>query len=895
MNNLSPFLKPKSIAVIGASVRPFRAGNIVMKNLLQGGFDGAIMPVTPYYPSVCGVLAYKTIDALPIVPDIAILCTHATRNVAIFKQLAAKGISSVIVLSSDMYKLDDQGIEIQKQCSEIAKSAAIRVLGPNSLGLILPWLNFNASFSPVTALKGNIAFISQSAAVCTTILDWANDKQIGFSAFISLGNASDIDFADLLDCLSTDRHTDAILLYVDTIKDARRFMSAARAASRNRRILVLKGGRTLAGRKAAQAHTGGDDTLDIIYDSAIKRTGMLRVNNTHELFAAVETLTHSVPLRGERLAIITNGGGPAIMAVDTLLERGGKLAELEEHIFEKLNQCLPDSWSHSNPIDMVGDADHTRYVNTLNALLDSDEADAILIMHSPSAIAQSEQTAQAVVDAIRAHPRHKHFNIVTNWSGELTARPARQIFTQAGIPTYRTPESAVVAFMHLVEYRRNQKQLMETPTTAEPVHVSEIHTAQQWIIKQLGEQSTLHLDTHQIGTLFKCFNFDVLPTWIASDASEAIHIAEQIGYPVAVKLRSPDIAHKSDVQGVMLNLRNSHEVANAAQAILDRTQLSYPSANIHGLLVQGMAKLAGGEELRIKVKTDATFGPVILLGQGGSEWDEAIDAAAALPPLNMTLARYLIVRAIRGGKIRLQKLPEPMNVNGLSEFLVRISQMIIDCPQIHELDIHPVLANGSQFTILDADLILKPFQGDGHSRLAIRPYPSELEERVTLRDNSVVMLRPILPEDEPQHAEFIHNVSKEDLYKRFFSDVGEFNHEALANFTQIDYDREMAFVAVDNNDGEGKIIGVSRALINPENTDAEFAILIRSDLKGNGLGKILLQKVIDYCRLKGTVQISGMTMPTNRGMLTLAQKLGFEVDIHFEDGTADMVLVLNKV
>ncbi|MDE1253630.1 bifunctional acetate--CoA ligase family protein/GNAT family N-acetyltransferase [Vibrio aestuarianus] len=895
MNNLSPFLKPKSIAVIGASVRPFRAGNIVMKNLLQGGFDGAIMPVTPYYPSVCGVLAYKTIDALPIVPDIAILCTHATRNVAIFKQLAAKGISSVIILSSDMYKLDDQGIEIQKQCSEIAKSAAIRVLGPNSLGLILPWLNFNASFSPVTALKGNIAFISQSAAVCTTILDWANDKQIGFSAFISLGNASDIDFADLLDCLSTDRHTDAILLYVDTIKDARRFMSAARAASRNRRILVLKGGRTLAGRKAAQAHTGGDDTLDIIYDSAIKRTGMLRVNNTHELFAAVETLTHSVPLRGERLAIITNGGGPAIMAVDTLLERGGKLAELEEHIFEKLNQCLPDSWSHSNPIDMVGDADHTRYVNTLNALLDSDEADAILIMHSPSAIAQSEQTAQAVVDAIRAHPRHKHFNILTNWSGELTARPARQIFTQAGIPTYRTPESAVVAFMHLVEYRRNQKQLMETPTTAEPVHVSEIHTAQQWIIKQLGEQSTLHLDTHQIGTLFKCFNFDVLPTWIASDASEAVHIAEQIGYPVAVKLRSPDIAHKSDVQGVMLNLRNSHEVANAAQAILDRTQLSYPSANIHGLLVQGMAKLAGGEELRIKVKTDATFGPVILLGQGGSEWDEAIDAAAALPPLNMTLARYLIVRAIRGGKIRLQKLPEPMNVNGLSEFLVRISQMIIDCPQIHELDIHPVLANGSQFTILDADLILKPFQGDGHSRLAIRPYPSELEERVTLRDNSVVMLRPILPEDEPQHAEFIHNVSKEDLYKRFFSDVGEFNHEALANFTQIDYDREMAFVAVDNNDGEGKIIGVSRALINPENTDAEFAILIRSDLKGNGLGKILLQKVIDYCRLKGTVQISGMTMPTNRGMLTLAQKLGFEVDIHFEDGTADMVLVLNKV
>lgn len=336
MDHLNQLLRPKSVAVIGASVRSFRAGNIVMKNLLQGGFDGAIMPVTPYYPAVCGVLAYKTISDLPIVPDIAILCTHASRNVSLFKQLAEKGVKQVIVLSSDMYSLDAQGEEIQAQCMAIAKSVNMRILGPNSLGLILPWMQFNGSFSPVSALKGNIAFVSQSAAVCTTILDWANDKGIGFSAFISLGNASDIDFADLLDTLSTDKHTDAILLYVDTIRDARRFMSAARAASRNRRILVLKGGRTKAGRKAAQMHTGGDDTLDIIYDSAIRRTGMLRVNNTHELFAAVETLTHSVPLRGERLAIITNGGGPAIMAVDALLERGGKLASLKMRFMKSL-------------------------------------------------------------------------------------------------------------------------------------------------------------------------------------------------------------------------------------------------------------------------------------------------------------------------------------------------------------------------------------------------------------------------------------------------------------------------------------------------------------------------------------------------------------------------------
>lgn len=894
MSNLNQLFKPRSVAVIGASTKPMRAGNIVMKNLLHGGFEGAIMPVTPNYSSVCGVLAYPSIAQLPIVPDVAILCTHAKYNQKLFEQLAEKQVKSVIVLSADMHLSNDDGDSIQSVCLDIAKQNGMRVLGPNSLGLILPWGNFNASFSPVTAEKGKIAFISQSAAMCTTILDWANDKNIGFSAFISLGNALDINFADLLDHLSTDTHTEAILLYVDTIKDARRFMSAARAASRNRRILVLKGGKTSAGRVAAKAHTGGDDTLDIIYDSAIRRTGMLRVKNSHELFAAVETLTHSVPLRGEKLAIITNGGGPAIMAVDTLLERGGKLAQLSDETLDKLTTLLPTSWSYNNPIDMVGDADQSRYVNTLNALMDTDCADAILIMHSPSAVAHSELTAKAVVDAIKAHPRHKRFNFLTNWSGELTAKPARDIFTQAGIPTYRTPESAVVAFMHLVEYRRNQKQLMETPTTAEPVHIAELNEANKWIENKLLDKDTVSLDTHQIGPFLRCFNFEVLPTWIASDSSEAVHVAEQIGYPVAVKLRSPDIAHKSDVQGVMLNLRNSTEVANASDAILDRTKLSYPSANIHGLLVQGMAKLAGGEEIRIKVKHDDTFGPVILLGQGGSEWDESIDAASALPPLNMALARYLVVRAIKNGKIRPQKLPEPMDIQGLSELLVRISQMVVDCPQVHELDIHPVLANGSNFTIIDADLVLKRYEGDAQQRLAIRPYPVEYEELIELKDGEQVLLRPILPEDEPHHAQFINKVSKEDLYKRFFSDVGEFNHEALANLTQIDYDREMAFVAVSQSREGSPIIGVSRALINPENTDAEFAILIRSDLKGNGLGKVLMNKIIQYCRHKGTLQMSGMTMPTNRGMLMLAQKLGFELDVQFEDGVADMRLCLTE-
>ncbi|MCE7730155.1 bifunctional acetate--CoA ligase family protein/GNAT family N-acetyltransferase [Vibrio campbellii] len=877
MNKLQKLFKPNSVAVIGASQKALRAGQIVMRNLLQSGFGGAIMPVTPKYKSVSGVIAYPNIASLPYTPDIAILCTNVARNKKLLKELDERGTEFAIVISDDAENIDVADLNI-------------RVIGPNSLGVILPWHNFNCSFSPVAALPGKIAFISQSAAVCTTVLDWANDKNIGFSSFISIGQGQDVDFAELLDYLSMDAKTEAILLYVDTIKDARRFMSAARAASRNRRILVLKAG------KSIQARTLGDqdvDSLDVIYDSAIRRTGMLRVGNTHELFAAVETLTHSVPLRGERLAIITNGGGPAVMAVDTLLERGGKLASLDEVSADQLSKVLPTNWRGVNPIDLAGDATKKRYVDTINTLMNNDCTDAILIMHSPSAVSDSLETAHAVIEAIQAHPRHKHFNILTNWSGEQTSREARLAFTQAGIPTYRTPESAVVAYMHLVEYRRNQKQLMETPTTAEPLHSGSVNSAREWAREQLLDKKTVTLDTHQSSPLFEQFGFHILPTWIASEVTEAVHMAENIGYPVAVKLRSPDIPHKSDVHGVALNLRNSQEVSSAAQAILDTAKLSYPAANLQGLLVQGMAKLGSAEELRVSIAADKVFGPVILLGQGGSDWNITQDAVAALPPLNMNLARYLIVIALKSGKVRLQKHKDALDITELSKFLVRISQMAVELPEIERLDIHPVLVSGSDLTIIDADVTLKQYKGDAQERLAIRPFPAEFVETVTLRDGQPILLRPILPEDEPIHAEFINSVSKEDLYNRFFSDVGEFNHEALANLTQIDYDREMAFVAVAFDENGPSIIGVARALITPDNSDAEFAILVRSDLKGKGLGKVLMQKIITYCQAKGTKQMSGMTMPTNRGMLSLAQSLGFELDVQFADGTADMILPLN--
>jgi len=896
MDGLDKLLKPKSITVIGASDSPNRAGNVVIRNLLSGSFHGPIMPVTPKYDAVAGVLAYPTIASLPRIPDLAIVCTNAHRNVDIVRQLGDKGVKVAIVLAAGMNSdFDGNGETEEARMYAVAKQYGMRLVGPNSMGLILPWLNLNASFSPVAANRGNIAFVSQSAAVCTTILDWAKDKSLGFSTFLSLGDACDINFAELLDSLCRDSKTEAILLYVDSIKDARRFMSAARAAARNRRILVLKSGRTRAGAAAAHLHTGGDIGLDAVYDAAIRRSGMLRVHNTHELFAAVETLAHSVPLRGERLAIITNGGGPAIMAVDALSDRGGKLAALSEETTEKLSEVLPACWSHSNPVDIIGDADINRYEKAIRILLDSDDFDALLIMHSPSAIAPGHETAKRLAHVLQSHPRTKRFNILSNWAGENEAAVSRQIFTEAGFPAYRTPESAVSAFMHLVEYRRNQKQLMETPLSfgeiqANPRHVHDV-------LNHLLAQGVSELETHEVRPVLESYGFNTLPTWIATDPAEAAHIAEQIGYPVAVKLRSPDIRHKSEVHGVMLHLRTAAEVANSAQAILDRVSLNYPSAQIDGLLVQRMAKRSGAQELRISVHNDSVFGPVIMMGEDAAEWDIHKDAAVAIPPLNMALARYMVINAIKTGKIKQRSLPERIDIPALCKLLVKISQLIIDCPEIVSFDIHPLLASGDEMTVIDASMSIKQFDGDKQIRLAIRPYPKEYEEQVTLKNGSSILLRPILPEDEPKHKSFISKVSVDDLYRRFFSDVGELNHEALANLTQIDYDREMAFVAtrqitLENGEEEEVIIGVTRALSDPENEEAEFAILVRSDLKGVGLGRILMNKIISYCKQRGLQRISGMTMPSNRGMIMLAQKVGFEIDIQMEDGVVEMLLPL---
>ncbi|CDG22111.1 conserved protein of unknown function [Xenorhabdus poinarii G6] len=875
---LEALLRPTSIAVIGASEKPEKASSMLMRNLLMGGFTGPILPVTPNKSAVSGVLAYPSVDKLPLTPDLAIICTHYSRNLSLLEQLAQHGCKTVIILSSPPAQFTEL-----KQCGQ---KYHIRILGPNSLGILAPWYGLNASFSPIPILKGKLAFISQSAAISNTILDWANHRNIGFSYFIALGDSVDIDIDDLLDFLARDSKTSAILLHLEHISDARRFLSASRSASRNKPILVVKSSRT----RKAQQLLGEQQNFDAAYDAAIQRAGLLRVQDTYEMFSAVETLSFMRPLRGERLLIVSNGAAPAAMALDELLRRAGKLAMLGEETLRGLSDMLPDTLLLRNPLDIGDDASTERYIAALSLLLDSHDYDALLLIHSPCAISNSQATAVRVIQTIKEHPRGKWITIFTNWCGEYSSLEARRLFSEAGIPTYRTPESAITAFMHMVEYQRNQKQLKETPSL--PIGITSNTARAHECIQHALNHGHYRLDTHEVQPILDAYGLHTLPTWIAHTHDDAVNIAEKIGYPVALKLRSPDIPHKSEVQGVMLYLRNADEVRTAAQAIIERAKQNFPQARIHGLLVQSMANRAGAQELRISIEQDEIFGPLIMLGEGGIDWVNETQAAVALPPLNMALARYLVIQAIKSGKIKSGGSLLPLDILALSQLLVSVSNLLIDCPQIIRVNIHPLLASGNDFTLLDVTMELMPVTGDPRKRLAIRPYPNELEETIYIKDDLECLLRPILPEDEPLLKAFIGQVTKEDLYYRYFSEISEFTHDDLANMTQIDYDREMAFVAIRHPTTTPEIIGVARAMADPDNIEAEFAILVRSDLKGFTLGYQLMSKLIHYTREHGIQVLTAITMPENRNMIQLAKKLGFTIDIQLEDGIANLMLRL---
>lgn len=885
--NLDKMFRPQSVAVIGASNRVGAVGNIVMHNILGAGFEGPVMPVNPKHEAVAGVLAYPDIERLPMAPDLAVICTPPAPIPSLIAQLGEAGTRAALVLTAGLEssKTPD-GETIHDAMLAAAGPNLLRILGPNCVGMLVPGVGLNASFAHIPALPGSVAFVSQSGALCTAVLDWASLNDVGFSHFISLGNMADVDFGDVVDYLASDPNTHAILLYIEAVSQGRKFLSACRAAARNKPVLVIKSGVVAEGAKAAATHTGALAGSDRVYDAAFRRSGLLRVHDIEELFAAVETVARAHRQQGERLAILTNGGGIGVMATDELVQRGGVLAELSEETIAALDPLLPRTWSKGNPVDIIGDAPGSRYAEATRVLAAAEECDAVLVMHAPTATADSVEAARAVSDVAKETKR----NLLTCWVGGQAVAPARALFHASDIPTYESPRLAVQAFMHLVNYQRSQIQLLETPPSVPHAFTRETDTVRR-IVEARTEKPSDMMSEPEAKSVLAAYGIPTVETVIAQSPSDAASKAAKLGFPVALKILSEDITHKSDVGGVVLALESEIAVERAASGMLENIGQQLPHAAIQGFTVQKMAHRPGAYELFVGVTSDAVFGPVIVFGHGGTAVEVMDDSAVALPPLNMALARELIDRTRVARLLRGYRDKAPVNFSQLCMTLTQISQLIVDCPEIAEIDINPILVDSDGVLALDARIRVDPaLRVD---RMAIRPYPEHLEEDIAMGSGRVLNLRPIRPEDEAAHYEFLSQLAPDDIRFRFFGAVKELPHTQMARLTQIDFDREMAFVAIGEKAGGGtETLGVVRTVTDPDNDNCEFAIVIRSDAKGQGLGQILLEKMIRYCRERGTRRMIGQVLPDNKTMLKLAEELGFRRKLAEEDAYFDVTLDL---
>ena len=867
--NLEHLLAPASVAVVGASDRPGSVAATVWRNLVTGGFRGPLWPVNRRHTVVAGVRAYATPAQLPAAPDLAVICTPAPGIPALIGELGARGTRAAIVLSAGLEGAAQSGGTLCAATLDAARRCGLRLLGPNCIGLLAPHIGLNASFAHVGAHAGGIAFVAQSGALMSALLDWAQSAGVGFSHCVSLGNAADVDFGDLLDYLARDVHTRAILLYIESVTGARKFMSAARGAARNKPVIAVKAGRTGEAARAATSHSGALAGADAVYEAALRRAGVLRVRTTRELFEAAQSLSQSKPYAGPRLAIVSNGGGPAVMATDALVEGGGELAVLAEQTLRALDALLPATWSRANPVDIVGDAPPQRYVGVIESVLADPKVDALLLIHAPTALASTAEVASLCAPLLEKLSRPAF----ACWLGGEGVRVAGS--GGSAVPGYATPEEAVEAFMHVVRYHQVQALLLETPRSLEG-RPPDTQTVRAIASRALAAGRTTLTEPEAKG-LLTAYGIAVVESRIAHTIEELPTLAAAIGYPVALKILSPDISHKSDVGGVALDLPTAGELERAAQAMLERCRQLRPQARLEGFTVQKMIRRGGAHELLAGIATDPTFGPVIVFGRGGTAAEVIGDRAIGLPPLNSALAQELMSRTRVARLLAGARGQPPANLPALESVLVRLARLASDVAEIAELDINPLLADAQGVIALDARVRLAAAAAPARARLAIRPYPSELEEACEHRGQQL-LLRPIRPEDAPLHRQFLARVTPQDLYTRFFTAIRELPDADIAHLTQIDYDREMAFVAVVTDvTGAPQILGVARACADPDNLGAEFAVLVRSDLKGQGLGTLLLQKLIRYCRERGTRQLWGSVMTDNTAMLQLARRSGFQV------------------
>lgn len=892
IRNLDALFNPKSIALVGASNQPHTVGSVLAANLIEAGFRGPIMPVNPHEQAIHSILNYQSVSDLPATPDLAVICTPPAAVPDLIGQLGARGCRAAVIITAGFGEGDQiAGKELRTAMLKAAQPHLLRIVGPNCLGFISPHAGINASFAQLTPPAGDIAFLTQSGAVATAILDWATHRGIGFSHLISLGDMSDVDFGDLLDYLALDPHTRAILLYVEAITSARKFMSAARIAARSKPVIVIKAGRSDAGAKAAMSHTGALAGSDAVYDAAFRRVGMLRVYSLQELFEAAATLASGMRIPGHRLAIVTNGGGIGVLATDALSDFGGELAELDASTIETLDKALPPTWSHGNPIDILGDASGKRYNIALETLAKDKSRDAILVLNCPTAVADSLEAAKAVVETTNRFPG---MPILTSWLGESAAAQARRLFTQHRIPTYETPDQAVRAFMHLVRNRRNHELLMQTPPSISAVKPD--RGAVKDIIRAALDEERRILTAVEAKKVLRAYGIPVLETSTAKDPDEAAGVAAEIGFPVALKVLSADITHKSDVGGVRLSLASKEAVSRAAREMIETVQRRVPGARIDGFMVEAMVRRPSAHELIAGVAHDDVFGPVILFGQGGISVEVVGDRAIGLPPLNVVLADELIGRTriaklLRG--YRNQPAADPDAIRGA---LIAVSQLAIDFDEIDELDINPLLADENGVIALDARIALKPYAGVPGRRLAIRPYPSELEHALDLPDGSRLNLRPIRPEDEPLLLDMFGQSSREDIRLRFFAPLKEFSHTFAARLTQIDYDREMAICAMTTAaDAPEQMAGAVRLIIDPNGESAEFAVFVRTDFKGRGLGYRLMAEILGYAYGRNVGHIFGEVLAENSSMLNVAEALGFTLKrAHDDPGVVHVELPLTK-
>lgn len=874
IRNLDKLLAPSSIAVIGASERPGSIGNVLTRNLVAGEFAGPVWAVNPRYrESLLGIPCFASVDELPEAPDLAVIVTPAANAPELVAALGARGTRAVIVISATPEGAT--GAAIKRAVLEAARPHMLRVVGPNCLGMMVPGKGVNASFSHLPALRGRLAFVTQSGAIVTSMIDWAQARGIGFSHVLSLGDMSDVDIGDMLDYLANDSSTDAVLLYVESVTGARKFVSAARAAARTKPVIVVKGGRFAAGARAAATHTGAMMGRDEVYDAVFRRTGIVRVYTLQELFNAAETLSRVRRLHGERLAIVTNGGGLGVLATDALVALDGTLATLDPGTMKTLDAMLPMNWSRSNPIDVIGDADPQRLARAASVVAADPGVDAVLVVHCPTAVCPGTDAAHAIIDAFTERQQPK---LLTSWVGGVTALAAREMFAEAGIPTYPTPEQAVRGFMHAVSHARGQRILMETPELAPETRAPEIRIVAE-LLAEARHAGREWLDPDATRTVLQAYGFPVVDAINVVTPEEAGEAAARIGAPVALKIRSQDIPHKTDFGGVVLDLAGSEATRAAAQAMRANIVAQLPQARIDGFRVERMVHRPGAYELIIGMSPDTQFGPVMVFGQGGTATETIADTALALPPLNMHLARSLINRTRIARLLGGARGMRAANLDAVALALVRLSQLICDFSQITEIEINPLLADEHEVIAIDARIRLGGDPDSGTDRLAIKPYPRELEEDVPLADGRVLWLRPILPEDEPALQRAFERLTPEEVYLRFFAPISAMTHAMAARFTQIDYDRQMALILTDHGTpGTTEFHGSVTIVCDPDMQRAEYAILVRHDMTGMGLGGLLMRRIIAYARSRGIGEIHGDVLAHNHSMLSLCTELGFRIE-----------------